>query len=77
MPILLPALIFLGFFTFLLQGINNNYFLGVDFCVQISQMTSISLNVTRLLVQEVDTLETGKSVMQILTFGCCKSVFSF
>lgn len=29
------------------------------------------------LVQEVDTLETGKSVMQILTFGCCKSVFSF
>lgn len=44
---------------FLSLKINNNAFLRVDCCVQVSEIT----------VQKLDTQETEKSVMQIVTLG--------
>jgi len=43
---------FLRFSTLILQEINNNYLLGVESYVHISHITSVSLNVTRLFIQE-------------------------
>lgn len=52
-PILLPALIFLVVFAFLLQEINSGIFMGGHFCIRIPQVTFVSLNIRSLFVQEV------------------------
>lgn len=60
--VLFSILVFFYLFfnlPFLSLKINNNAFLRVDCCVQVSEIT----------VQKLDTQETEKSVMQIVTLG--------
>lgn len=61
MPYTVASASFPRFLTFLLPEVNNNDLLGLDVCVQISQITSSSLNVRRLFLQEVTRLETEES----------------
>lgn len=62
MPYIVASPYFRSSFYFSFAGNNDSIFLGVFFCIHISQVTFISLNIRSLFVQEVTRYIRNKKV---------------